>query len=208
MTFKNIFKKEEPKVEIKPVSLTEMKIKFGMFSKKTDEFIKKYEGLAEKKSTKAAELKKKGLDASLYIKDIARYKSKILGYERRRALIERQLDNMEETNMQIEFMKVLADMANMMGNSALNTEEYSKYNDDIIKKTLELGEQQRKMESQMEELDAAMDSYDALSASDFSKEEENINAIIDRCLADAELDENATAETIGKRVASSILVTN
>jgi hypothetical protein len=31
MAFKNIFKKEEPKVEKKPVSLYEMKIKYGVF---------------------------------------------------------------------------------------------------------------------------------------------------------------------------------
>jgi hypothetical protein len=208
MAFKNIFKKEEPKVEKKPVSLYEMKIKYGVFSKKTDEFIKKYEALIEKKVKKATELKMKGLDASLDIKDITRYKSKIVGLERRRSLFERQIDNMEELEMQQGFLTLIGDMANMMGDSAFDLDQFSKVNDDIINKTLKLGEQQRKMESKMEELDAALDSYDALTASDFSKEEASINATIDRFIADARYDENVTADAIASRVSSSILVDN
>ena len=120
----DIFKKPEPVVEEKPkMSLTQMKIKYGLFSKKCDEFIKKYQEMADKKIQRATELKLKGLNANVEIKAFAGYQAKIAGIEKRRSIFQRQIEMAEEADMQKELLGLLGDMVGVISDSYINADE-------------------------------------------------------------------------------------
>lgn len=206
---KNIFKKKavEAPVEEKKVSLTEMKVRYNLFSNKMDGFISGYKSLIDKKVKQATALKLKGMNASAEIKEIARLQSKITGIERRKSIFERQLDNVEEINMQKEFLAALKDMTSILGGATLDAEEIAEVNDDIIEQTLKMTEQQKRIESKMDELDAAMDSFDSLNGNQFSEVESNINALIERTIQDAQLSaENSSADEIARSVINKMKI--
>ena len=204
----DIFKKPEPVVEEKPkMSLTQMKIRYGLFSKKCDEIIKKYQEMADKKIKRATELKLKGLNANVEIKDYTRYQAKIAGIEKRRSIFERQIEMAEEAEMQKEILALLGDMVGVISDSSIDADAIAKVNDDIITQTLKANEQQRMIEAKMDELDAAMDSYDSIASGDFSAVEANINAMIDQTISDARLStENVTADDVASQVRSRLSV--
>lgn len=204
----DIFKKPEPVVEEKPkMSLTQMKIKYGLFSKKCDEFIKKYQEMADKKIQRATELKLKGLNANVEIKAFAGYQAKIAGIEKRRSIFQRQIEMAEEADMQKELLGLLGDMVGVISDSYINADEIAEINDNIITQTLKANEQQKIIEGRMEELDAAMDSYDSITGADFSAVEANINAMIDQTISDARLStENVTADDVASQVRSRLSV--
>lgn len=200
-------KKAEVAVQPKPVSITEMKIKYNMFSNKVNGYLNKYQSLVDKKIKQATALKLKGLNASVEIKEIARLQSKMIGLERRKSIFERQIDNYEEIEMQKEFLAALKDMTGILSGATIDTEEISKVNDDIIDQTLRMTEQQRQIEHRMDELDAALDSFDALSGTQFNDVETNINSLIERTIQDAQLStDGASAEEIANAVIGKLKI--
>ena len=198
-----IFKKKvvEQPVEKKPISITEMKVKYNVFSSKVDGSIGKYKSLIDKKIKQATALKLKGMNASMEIKEIARLQSKIVGLERRKSIFERQIDNVEEIEMQREFLAAMKDMTGILSGASLDAEEIASVNDEIINQTLRMTEQQRQIEGKMDELDAALDSFDALGGAQFSEVESSIDALIERTIQDAQLSaDGASADQIARSV--------
>ena len=198
-----IFKKKvvEQPVEKKPISITEMKVKYNVFSSKVDGYIGKYKSLIDKKIKQATALKLKGMNASMEIKEIARLQSKIVGLERRKSIFERQIDNVEEIEMQREFLAAMKDMTGILSGASLDAEEIASVNDEIINQTLRMTEQQRQIEGKMDELDAALDSFDALGGAQFSEVESSIDALIERTIQDAQLSaDGASADQIARSV--------
>lgn len=200
------FKKKEPVVEEKkPVSITQMKIKYGMFSKKADEIIKKHNAMIAKKLETATEKKMKGFNATAEIKAIARYQSQIAFYEKRKYMLESLIDSVEEAELQKEFLHALGDMVSIFSAASVDMDEFSKINDQIVEETLKLGDQQRVLDGKMDELDAAIDSYDNINGSDLSNVESSINAIIDRTIQDAQLSTgSASAQEVARSVKSKL----
>lgn len=205
--FTNLFKKPEPVVEKPVISLTEMKVKYALFSKKCDETIKKYQDLADKKIQQATELKLKGRPANLEIKDYTTYQAKINGIERRKDAFRRQIEKLEENELNKELMRHLGDMVEVMSGAFIDTEEMEKIADNVLKETIRLNEQERKIEEHLAEFDSVMDTVDGVTASELSSVEAGINAMIDQTISDARLSTgNVSAQDVANQVKSKLSI--
>lgn len=207
MKFNNPFKKPEPVVEKPAISLTEMKVKYALFSKKCDVTIKKYQERADRKIQRATELKLKGLPADKEIKAYTRLQSKINGVERRKDMFLDQLDMMEDIEIEKEFVGHLNEMLDAMSGVFADNKDMNEIYDKIIKENMKLNEKTREIEDRMNELDSVIDAYDSVTTSDLTSVEAGINAMIDQTISDARLSTgHVSAEEVANQVRNKLTV--
>ena len=207
----NIFKKKPaptPEVEKKPVSMTEIKVKYKMFDNQVKTYIQRQQSLADKHIQKATALKLKGLDATEEIKRIAFFQAKMQAADRRRSLMERQIETYEATQFEKEFIKTLGDMASFLGTIDLNMDEIEEVSKGIMEANMKIAAAEEKMNGKMEEMDTALSAIDASGSSDSLKSvEDSINAIIDKTISDAAFSaEETNAEDIARTVSGKLKV--
>ena len=207
----NIFKKKPaptPEVEKKPVSMTEIKVKYKMFDNQVKTYIQRQQSLADKHIQKATALKLKGLDATEEIKRIAFFQAKMQAADRRRSLMERQIETYEATQFEKEFIKTLGDMASFLGTFDLNMDEIEEVSKGIMEANMKIAAAEEKMNGKMEEMDTALSAIDASGSSDSLKSvEDSINAIIDKTISDAAFSaEETNAEDIARTVSGKLKV--
>lgn len=196
-------KKAAPVVEEKKTpTITEMKVKYKLFDGKVKEYIKKQQTIVDRHIQRATELKLKGLDASTEIKRIAFFQSKMRAAEKRRAILEMQLENYEAMEFDKEFLGTISEMTSFLGAFEMDAAEIEAVTKNIMDANLKLATAQESMNSKMDELDSAFASIDALSGADSLQGVENsINALIDKTISDAAF---SAAETSPEEIARSV----
>lgn len=203
--FWNKKKKEEPVQEKKEISVSEMKIKYKMFDAKVKDYIKKHQAIVDKHIQKATEMKLKGLDASTEIRRIASFQAKINTAERRRAMLEMQVENYETMQIDKEFLNTISDMVSMLSAFDVDSSEIEAVSKNVMDANLKLAAQQEMLNTKMEEINGAFDSMDALSGMDgYENAENSINAIIDQTISDARFSNAAAEAPTAQEIARSV----
>lgn len=204
---KELFKKEEPTPEKKPVSLSSMKLAFNKFKRRADECVKKYESKMTEKIQVATQRKMNGMDASSDIKMIAHWKKRVNAVETRVNLFERKIEMAEDLEFQREFMTALGEMTEVFKDMAFETEEFDEISGKILDQTERIAEEQKKIDRFMEDVDSVFDYADSIDGAKLSGVENDIDSIIDQAIFDARLStEDASAEEVARSVADKIKV--
>lgn len=202
-------KKVEPVVEEKKVpTVTEMKVKYKIFDSKVKEYVKRQQTIADKHIQRATELKLKGLDASSEIRRIAFFQGKMRAAEKRRAILEMQLENYEAMEFDKEFLNTIGEMTTLLGSFEMDAAEVEAVTKNIMEANLKLATAQENMNSKMDEIDSAFASIDSLSGADSLQGVENsINALIDKTISDAALSASETSpEEIARSVSNQLKI--
>ena len=198
-------KKVEPVQEKKEISVSEMKIKYKLFDAKVKDYIKKHQAIVDKHIQRATELKLKGLDASSEIRTITVFQSKINTAEKRRAMLELQVEQYETMQFDKEFLNTISDMVEVLASFDVDSNEIDAVSKSVIDTNLKLAQQQEKLNTKMDEINSAFDSMDSLSGMDgYENAEKSINAIIDQVISDARLSNEATSDVSAQEIAQSI----
>ena len=204
---KEVFKKEEPKPEKKPISLTSMKLAFSKFKRRADECVSKYENKMEEKIQVATQRKMNGQDASLDIKMIAHWKKRINAVEKRVNLFERKLELAEDLELQKDFIGALGEMTEVFKDMAFDTDEFNEISDKILEQSERIAEEQKKIDRFMEDADSVLDYADSVDGSDLNGIESNIDSIITRAIEDAQFSaEEMSAADVARSVVDKIKV--
>jgi hypothetical protein len=204
---KEVFKKEEPKPEKKPISLTSMKLAFSKFKRRADECVSKYENKMEEKIQVATQRKMNGQDASLDIKMIAHWKKRTNAVEKRVNLFERKLELAEDLELQKDFIGALGEMSEVFKDMAFDTDEFNEISDKILEQSERIAEEQKKIDRFMEDADSVLDYADSVEGSDLSGIESNIDSIITRAIEDAQFSaEEMSAADVARSVVDKIKV--
>lgn len=204
---KEVFKKEEPTPEKKPVSLASMKLAFAKFKRRADECVSKYESKMAEKIQVATQRKMNGQDASTDIKMIAHWKKRINAVEKRVNLFERKLDMAEDLEFQKEFIGALGEMTEVFKDMAFDTDEFNEISDKILEQSERIAEEQKKIDRFMEDADSVLDYADSIDGSNLSGVENDIDSIITRAIEDAQFsaDEVSVAD-VARSVVDKIKV--
>ena len=204
---KEVFKKEEPKPEKKPISLTSMKLAFSKFKRRADECVSKYEKNMADKTLVATQRKMNGQDASLDIKMIAHWKKRINAVEKRVNLFERKLELAEDLELQKDFIGALGEMTEVFKDMAFDTDEFNEISDKILEQSERIAEEQKKIDRFMEDADSVLDYADSVDGSELSGIESNIDSIITRAIEDAQFSaEEMSAADVARSVVDKIKV--
>lgn len=202
-------KVEAPVAVEKPtVSISEMKVKFKLFDNKVKEYIKRQQAIADKHIQRATELKLRGLDATDAIKRVAFFQAKIRVAEKRRYMLEMQIENYETMEFEKEFLSTIGDMVGVLGSIDIDPAEIEAVAKNVMSANMKLASQQENMNAKMDEIDAAFSSIDALSGSDsLEGVERSINSIIDQTISDAKFSTGGTdgAELSADDIARSVI---
>lgn len=197
--------KKKPE-EIKPISHSEMMVKFRICDQKFGEYIRKYEALSNKHLTEATKRKMSGRDNSDEVQRVAMFQARINAAEKRRWILSNMMENYEISLFEKEFLSTLGDMASLFQSTAVDVDDVESVSKELQKANERFAINQAIIGSTIQKIDSTLLNFDSSSGSDVvNNVAKQIDDAINRQISDAKLNPvESTPEDVARAVIDSL----